>query len=305
MIAFVFPGQGSQYVGMGKDLSETAKDLFEIASDVLGFDLAKLCFDGPDSDLNKTENTQPAILTVSYALLREVLASGISPVFVAGHSLGEYTAAVCGGVFSFEDAVKITRKRGELMQKAQPEGKGAMAAVLGLDAITLKQICESITDFYVDLANLNCPGQIVISGEAEAVKKASELAKQKGAKKVVPLQVSIPSHCMLMREVAQEFEKYLQNFNFKNSKFPIVSNVDAEAVQDAEAILNALIKQLYSPVRWQDCVKYMISKAVDTFIEIGPGKVLSGLIKRIDPSVKVYNIENLNDLTSIKKEELK
>ncbi|MGC8938089.1 MAG: ACP S-malonyltransferase, partial [Thermodesulfovibrio sp.] len=229
MIAFVFPGQGSQYVGMGKDLLEVAGDLFKLAGEILGFDLAKLCIEGPQEELNKTENTQPAILTVSYALLREVLASGISPVFVAGHSLGEYTAAVCGGVFSFEDAVKITRKRGELMQKAQPEGVGSMAAVLGLDENILKQICESITDFYVDLANLNCPGQIVISGHTEGVKKASELAKQKGAKKVVPLQVSIPSHCMLMKDVAQEFEKYLKKFSFNNSKFPIVNNVTREA----------------------------------------------------------------------------
>ncbi|MGC9045545.1 MAG: ACP S-malonyltransferase [Thermodesulfovibrio sp.] len=305
MIAFVFPGQGSQYVGMGKDLLEVAGDLFKLAGEILGFDLAKLCIEGPQEELNKTENTQPAILTVSYALLREVLASGISPVFVAGHSLGEYTAAVCGGVFSFEDAVKITRKRGELMQKAQPEGVGSMAAVLGLDENILKQICESITDFYVDLANLNCPGQIVISGHTEGVKKASELAKQKGAKKVVPLQVSIPSHCMLMKDVAQEFEKYLKKFSFNNSKFPIVNNVSREATEDAEAVQNALVKQLYSPVRWQDCVKYMISKGVNTFIEIGPGKVLSGLIKRIDPTVKTYNVESLNDLKSVKKEDLK
>lgn len=309
MIAFVFPGQGSQYVGMGKDLQERAKEIFERASDILGFNLAKLCLEGPDSELNKTENTQPAILVVSYALLREVLMAGIVPSCVAGHSLGEYTAALCGEVFSFEDAVRITRKRGQLMQKAQPEGKGAMAAVLGLDENTLKQICQSITEFYVDLANLNCPGQIVISGEAEGVKKAAELAKQRGAKKVVPLQVSIPSHCMLMRDIAQEFGEYLKSFKISNSKYPVINNVDAEAIQDSTAIVDALIRQLYSPVRWQDCVKQMISKGVDTFIEIGPGKVLSGLIRRIDSAVKVYNIENLNDLNNVKqyllKEELR
>lgn len=302
MIAFVFPGQGSQYVGMAKDLSVCAKDLFETASEILGFDLAKLCFEGPQTELNKTENTQPAILTVSYALLREFSVLGISPAYVAGHSLGEYTAALCGEVFSFSDAIRITRKRGQLMQSAQPEGKGAMAAVLGLDEETLKQICESIKNFYVDLANLNCPGQIVISGEAEGVREASELAKQKGAKKVVPLQVSIPSHCMLMKEVAQEFGQFLRSFNFNDSKIPIVSNVDAVEVKEAEAILNAFVRQLYSPVRWQDCVKYMISKGVNTFIEIGPGKVLSGLIRRIDSSVKIYNIENLEDLNNVKKE---
>jgi len=302
MIAFVFPGQGSQYVGMGKDLIDCAKDLFERASDILGFDIAKLCFEGPDAELNKTENTQPAILTISYALLREILAKEVIPSYLAGHSLGEYTAALCGEVFSFEDALKITRKRGLLMQKAQPEGKGAMAAVLGLDEETLKQICESIEKFYVDIANLNCPGQIVISGEAEGVKRASELAKQKGAKKVVPLQVSIPSHCMLMQEVAKEFEEFLKDFKFNNSKIPIVSNVLAEAIQDSRDIMNAFVKQLYSPVRWQDCVKYMISKRVDTFIEIGPSKVLSGLIRRIDSSVKVLNVENSGDIEKIKEE---
>ncbi len=300
MIAFVFPGQGSQYVGMGKDFAESKSDIFKKAEEVLGFDLKTLCLQGSDNELNKTENTQPAILTVSYALLREVEAIGIKPDYVAGHSLGEYTACLCAEVFSFEDALKITRKRGKLMQEAQPEGAGAMAAVLGLDEDTLKQICDSIDTFYVDLANLNCPGQIVISGQREGVEKASAAAKERGAKKVVPLAVSIPSHCLLMKEAAEKLKEFLEGFSFKDASVPIVSNVDANERTKAKDIIDALIKQLYMPVRWQDCVRYMISKGVDTFVEIGPGKVLSGLIRRIEPSIKVFNVENFSDIEKLK-----
>ncbi|GAB6184292.1 ACP S-malonyltransferase [Thermodesulfovibrio hydrogeniphilus] len=300
MIAFVFPGQGSQYVGMGKDFAESKSDIFKKAEEVLGFDLKTLCLQGSDNELNKTENTQPAILTVSYALLREVEAIGIKPDYVAGHSLGEYTACLCAEVFSFEDALKITRKRGKLMQEAQPEGAGAMAAVLGLDENTLKQICDSIDTFYVDLANLNCPGQIVISGQREGVEKASAAAKERGAKKVVPLAVSIPSHCLLMKEAAEKLKEFLEGFSFKDASVPIVSNVDANERTKAKDIIDALIKQLYMPVRWQDCVRYMISKGVDTFVEIGPGKVLSGLIRRIEPSIKVFNVENFSDIEKLK-----
>ncbi len=300
MIAFVFPGQGSQYLGMGKDIVEHAKDVFETASRIVGFDLARLCMDGPETELNRTENTQPAILTVSYALLREVLAV-VKPDYVAGHSLGEYTAALCAEVFSFSDAVKITRTRGQLMQQAQPEGKGAMAAILGLEEDKVKQICKSASG-YVDVANFNCPGQIVISGEAFAVKEASEIAKQNGAKKVVILQVSIPSHCTLMKEASEKFEEFLKEFKFNDAKIPIVSNVDASQKRSSAEIVDAFVRQLYNPVRWHDCVKYMISNEVDTFVEIGPGKVLSGLIKRIDPKVKVLNVETLNDIEKIKME---
>lgn len=302
MIAFVFPGQGSQYVSMGKSVYERAKDLFDEASDVLNFDIAKLCFEGPESELNKTENTQPAILTVSYALLREVLKLGIKPRYVAGHSLGEYTASVAAEVLSFKDALLITRKRGQLMQSAHPEGTGAMAAILGLDDNTVKEICESITNFYVDLANLNCPGQIVVSGQAQGVNKAMELAKEKGAKKVVPLLVSIPSHCKLMKESSEKFAEFLKDFKANDAKIPIVSNTDASEKISASEIIDALIKQLYSPVKWQNCVKYMISNDVDTFIEIGPGKVLSGLIRRINGTVKTLNTETLEDLNKIKED---
>jgi len=300
MLAFVFPGQGSQYVGMGKDIIEHSRDLFEKASEILKFDLLKICIEGPQGELDKTENTQPAILAVSYALLREVLATGIKPDYVAGHSLGEYTAELCAEVFSFEDALTITRKRGELMQNAQPEGKGAMAAVLGLDEDTIRTICKTISTGYVDIANLNCPGQIVIAGHTEAVSKASELATQKGAKKVIPLKVSIPSHCLLMKDASKKFEEFLKNFKFNDSSIPVISNVDASAKEKASEIIDALIKQLYSPVRWQDCVKHMSSRGVDIFVEIGPGKVLSGLIRRIEPSVKILNVEHINDAEKIR-----
>lgn len=302
MIAFVFPGQGSQYIGMGKDVIDRARDLFDTASDILGLDLARLCQEGPDTELNRTENTQPAILTVSYALLREVLTMDIKPDFVAGHSLGEYTAALCADVFSFSDAIKITRKRGQLMQEAQPEGKGAMAAILGLSENMVIDICKSVSSGYVDVANINCPGQIVISGETEAVKEASELAKQNGAKKVVILQISIPSHCILMKEASEKFVEFLKDFKFNDAKIPIVSNVDASQKRSSNEIIDAFLKQLHSPVRWQDCIKYMVSKGVNVFIEIGPGKVLSGLIRRIDSQVRILNVESLNDLEKLKKE---
>jgi len=302
MIAFVFPGQGSQYVGMGKDIIKFSRDLFDLAGNILGLDLERLCIEGPDTELNKTENTQPAILTVSYALLRKVFELGIKPEYVSGHSLGEYTAALCAEVFSFPDAIKITRKRGKLMQEALPEGKGAMTAILGLDEEKVKEICKSVTNGYVELANINCPGQIVISGEASAVREASVLAKQKGAKKVVQLQVSIPSHCMLMKSASEKFEEFLKDFELQDAKFSIISNSDASEKRTVTEIINSLVKQLYTPVRWQECVKYMISKGVDTFIEIGPGKVLSGLIKRIDSSVKMLNVSNIDDLENLRKE---
>jgi len=302
MIAFVFPGQGSQYVGMGKDIIKFSKDLFDLAGNILGLDLERLCIEGPDTELNKTENTQPAILTVSYALLRKVFELGIKPDYVSGHSLGEYTAALCAEVFSFSDAIKITRKRGKLMQEALPEGKGAMTAILGLDEEKVKEICKSVSNGYVELANINCPGQIVISGEASAVREASELAKQKGAKKVIQLQVSIPSHCMLMKSASEKFEEFLKDFKLQDAKFSIISNSDASEKRTATEIINSLVKQLYTPVRWQECVKYMISKGVDTFIEIGPGKVLSGLIKRIDSSVKILNVSNIDDLENLRED---
>ncbi|MEN2985781.1 MAG: ACP S-malonyltransferase [Thermodesulfovibrionaceae bacterium] len=302
MKAFVFPGQGSQYIGMGKDLLEVAEDLFREASKIVGFDLYSLCVEGPEIELNKTENTQPAIFTVSYILAKEVLKAGIKPDYLCGHSLGEYTAAAVAGVFSFADGVKITRKRGELMQQAQPEGKGAMAAVLGVDEEEVKNICRSVKSGYVDIANFNCPGQLVISGERQAVQEATELAKQRGAKKVVLLQVSVPSHCLLMKKASELFRDFLSHFKFSNANIPIVTNVDAIQKTNSQEIFESFIKQLYSSVLWQDCVKYMISKGVNTFFEIGPGKVLAGLIKRISPEVKIFNIEKIKDIQTLKEE---
>lgn len=297
MIAFVFPGQGSQYVGMGKDLSE---ELFSQASEIVGFDLYRLCTEGPEAELNQTENTQPAIFTVSYALAKEVLKAGIKPSYLAGHSLGEYVACAVAEVFSFSDGVRITKKRGQIMQQAY--SNGCMAAVLGMNEDVLKDICKSVKSGYVDVANLNCPGQIVISGERQAVQEASEIAKQKGAKKVVFLQVSIPSHCLLMKEASDNFRQFLSSFQFKDAEVSIVTNVDAKEKRNSQEIFESLIKQLYSPVLWQDSVEYMILKGVNKFVEIGPGKVLSGLIRRISSEVKVYNVEKLEDMHKLKEE---
>lgn len=301
MIAFVFPGQGSQYIGMGKDVATLAEDLFDEASRIVGFDIYKLCVEGHKEELNRTENTQPAIVTVSYALLREVLNSGIKPSYVSGHSLGEYTAGLVAEVFTFSDTIKITRQRGILMTEAK---QGKMAAILGLDDESVKQICKTIRENnkgYIDVANFNCPGQVVVSGETDAVKQACELAKQKNAKKVVILEVSIPSHCLLMKEASQKFKDFISQFKFDDAKIPIITNVDAKEKKSGHEIMEALIRQLYSPVYWQECILYMISKGVNTFFEIGPGKVLSGLIKRVaqaegQDSIRIFNIENLNDL---------
>ncbi|NCU16245.1 ACP S-malonyltransferase [Pallidibacillus pasinlerensis] len=294
-IAFLFPGQGSQSVGMGQDLAEKyeeVKNIFNEADQALNDSLSELIQNGPQETLTLTTNAQPALLTTSIAVLQKVKEFNIKADYVAGHSLGEYTALVAAGSLEFRDAVQIVRKRGEFMEAAVPNGQGSMAAILGMDAEKLTEITDQVTETVssVQLANLNCPGQIVISGTKEGVEKACELAKENGARRAIPLEVSGPFHSRLMEPASQKLDEVLQNHSIVDAKIPVISNVTAEPVTDADQIKDLLIKQLYSPVRWEDSIKTMIDLGVDTFIEIGPGKVLTGLVRKIDRKVKTYNI---------------
>jgi [acyl-carrier-protein] S-malonyltransferase len=306
-VAFVFPGQGSQYVGMGKDIYENfaeARDIFSEASKEIGYDVAKLCFEDPAKELNKTFRTQPAILTVSIAINMVLLSKGVKPSVVAGHSLGEYSALVCAEVLSFRDAVKISEKRGQFMQKAVPEGKGLMAAILGLERNKIDEICLSLQSGYASPANYNSPGQIVIAGEREAVEEAMRLARENGAKRAIPLSVSVPSHCTLMADASQRLAGLLDGIEFKSPQISLVNNADAMFLSDRDSIKNSLIRQLSNPLLWEDSIRAIVDSGIDTLVEVGPGKVLSGLIKRIEPSVKVLNVEDMksleNTLASIK-----
>lgn len=299
-IAFVFPGQGSQYVGMGKDIyeaEESAAEIFQKANEALNFSISELCFRGPEEELILTANVQPAILTVSYALFKLVEKKGIEPFLVAGHSLGEYTALVASGCIRFEDAVKIVRKRGQYMQEAVPVGQGAMAAIIGLSSDKINEICKSIkNNKIVEPANYNSQDQIVISGEKMAVQEASELALKEGAKRVIPLKVSAPFHCSLMKSAEIKLKNDLENLIFNDLEIPLVNNVDATIIKKGIEAKNYLIKQITSPVKWYQIILRMLQEGIDTFIEIGPGKVLSGLIKRIAPNSKSYNIQDLKTL---------
>ncbi|RPI37005.1 MAG: [acyl-carrier-protein] S-malonyltransferase [Nitrospiraceae bacterium] len=306
-IAFVFPGQGSQSVGMGKDLWENfdeVKKLYEEASAALGYDVKELSFNGPQEELNKTFRTQPCILTASIAAYRVLTSNNITAYAMAGHSLGEYSAIVAAGVIPFKEAVKLTEKRGTFMQEAVPEGKGLMAAILGLDRQKVDEICLSVESGYVSPANYNSPGQIVIGGEKNAVEDAMKLAKAAGAKRALALAVSAPSHCALMIEASNRLGELLDTIEIRDPEVPIVSNADAVFLMSAERIKASLIKQLNSPLLWEDSVRNMVETGIDTFIEVGPGKVLTGLIKRIEPSARLFNVE---DTASLKKtlEELK
>lgn len=293
-IAFVFPGQGSQYVGMGERIYNTyqeAKLVFEEASEALGYNVAELCFLGPKEELNKTYRTQPCIVTVSIAFYRILKKRGIEPTAVAGHSLGEYSALVAAGVLSLADAVRLTEKRGMLMQEAVPEGKGMMAAILGLSRETVDEVCLSVTSGYVAPANYNCPGQIVIAGEKAAVEEAVALAKEAGAKRAVSLAVSSPSHCALMIQASRALAEELKKIEFNPPRIPIVNNADAIFLNTVDSIKASLVKQLDGPLLWEDSIRTMIDSGIDTFVEVGPGKVLTGLIRRIDPSVQLYNTD--------------
>lgn len=298
---FVFPGQGSQSVGMLKELSEqysVIKDTFAEASEVLGYDLFDLVMNGPAEELGKTYKTQPALLTASVALYRLWQEkTSLKPAVMAGHSLGEYSALVCAGVIDFKDAVKLVKLRGEFMQAAVPLGVGAMAAVIGLaDDVVIKACAEACGSQVCSAVNFNSPGQVVIAGNKEAVEAASEALKAAGAKRVLPLPVSVPSHCALMKSAADELAKELAKVELKAPSVPVINNVDVAKVEDAAAIKDALVRQLYSPVRWVETVQSASADGIKTMIEVGPGKVLAGLIKRIDKEV---NAISLNDAATL------
>lgn len=306
-VAFVFPGQGSQFVGMGQALSEqseAARHIFEQADEALGFSLSGLCFAGPEEELKLTANTQPAILTASIAVmaaLNEKLPD-YKPAFVAGHSLGEYSALVAAGALSFADAVKTVRARGQFMEEAVPAGQGAMAAVLNMDRAALHAVCEEVaaSGHPVQLANMNCPGQIVISGSAEGVKLAGEKAKEAGAKRVLPLNVSGPFHSSLMQPAADKLKAVLAGVTVQEATVPVVANVTARPVSEAAIIVDQLVQQVSAPVLWEDSVQWMVEAGVTTFVEIGPGKVLAGLIKKIAPAdTTIISVQDMDSLTEL------
>ena len=296
-IAFIFPGQGSQTVGMGRDLAEQYPDVqsyFTKADERLGTKLSSVIFEGPQEELTQTTNAQPALLTTSMAILDRLKAEGITADYTAGHSLGEYSALVASGAMGFEDAVYAVRKRGEFMEEAVPDGEGTMAAVLGMARDPLKEITDVVTKdgHVVGLANLNCPGQIVISGTVKGVELASEKAKEAGAKRVIPLQVSGPFHSQLMKPAADQFVSILDSIAIEDAAVPVIANVTATPVTDREEIKRLLIEQLFSPVQWEDSVEKLLELGVDTFIEVGPGKVLSGLVKKVNRRVKTYSVQD-------------
>jgi [acyl-carrier-protein] S-malonyltransferase len=300
-IAFIFPGQGAQAVGMGKDVYEQAPEsraVFERADKVLGFELSKLIFEGPDEQLKQTFNTQPALLATSIALYEAFKQQRVAPDYVAGHSLGEYSALVVAGVLSLEDALATVRTRGLLMERAVPNGQGAMAAALGAVPEALAALCRDISSQVgvVELANLNCPGQIVVSGSKEGVAAVVGRGKEAGAKRMIPLEVSGPFHSSLMKPAAEQLGEALTKVHFGEAHVPVIANVTARPVTQPEQIRQLLIEQVYSPVRWEESVAWLISQGVDRFVEIGSGSVLAGLIKKIDRSVSVVSLNSLESI---------
>lgn len=294
-VAFIFPGQASQYPGMGKDLAEkfpAARRVFEEADAALGISISKLCFEGSEEELKQTENTQPCILTVSVAAWRVLEEHGVQPDYVAGHSLGEYSALVAAGGLQFADAVRLVRKRGEYMHAAVTPGEGAMAAILGLASAQVEEICKQVIGGGAWPANLNSQEQTVISGKAAAVKQAVEIASASGAKRAVILPVSAPFHCELMAPAQQRLEPDLRAATFSALRYPLVTNVDAEAIDTGDDARDALIRQVTMPVRWEQSMREIIGLGALTFLEVGPGRVLSGLLRQIDRSVRCFNVED-------------
>lgn len=295
--AFVFPGQGSQKVGMLKDLYETypiVRERFAQADEALGYSISQLCFEGPDTELVKTANTQPAILTASVACYEILKEKGFIPDIVGGHSLGEYSALVAAGVLDFKDAVYVVHKRGEYMQEAVPLGEGAMAAILALPREEVVRICAEVNDTVgsVQAVNFNCPGQIVIAGATKAVEVAAEKMKEAGAKRAVMLPVSAPFHSRLMEPAAKRLQGELDNIEVKDAQIPVVANITGEILKDGATIKAALVKQAAAPVLWEDCVATMIDFGVTRFVEVGPGKVLTGFTKKINKAMELANVED-------------